>query len=68
MDPVTHTRSLAFISVLRTVDVTAKYALAAGGIFSLLLLTKLIPRIPKLFKGVSLWVSKPVVLPTKRTD
>jgi hypothetical protein len=44
-------------------DVTAKYALAVGGIFSLLLLTQLIPRIPKLFKGVSIWVSKHVVFP-----
>jgi hypothetical protein len=62
-DPVIHTRSLAFISVLRTMDVTAKYALAAGGIFSLLLLTQLIPRIPKFFKGVSIWVSKHVIFP-----
>jgi hypothetical protein len=61
--PVIHTRSLAFISVLRTMDVTAKYALAAGGIFSLLLLTQLIPHIPKLFKGVSIWVSKHVIFP-----
>jgi hypothetical protein len=61
MDPVTHTRSFVFIPVLRTMDLTAKYALAAGGIFSLLLLTQLIPRIPKLFKRVSIWVSKHVI-------
>jgi hypothetical protein len=59
MDP----RSLAFIAVLRTMDVTARYALAAGGIFSLLLLTQLLPRIPELFKGVSIWVSKHVIFP-----
>lgn len=63
MDTGMHTRSLTFISILRTMDVTAKYALAAGGIFSLLLLMQLIPRLPKLFKGVSTWVLKHLVFP-----
>jgi hypothetical protein len=39
MNLATHTCSLAFISVLRAMDVTAKYGLAVGGILSLLLLT-----------------------------
>ena len=63
MDPVIHASSFAFISVLRTMDLTAKYSLAAGGIFSLLLLAQLIPRIARLFGGVSIFVSKHVIFP-----
>jgi hypothetical protein len=44
-------------------DPTAKYSLAAGGVFVLLFLIQLIPRLAKLFKGVTIWISKHIVYP-----
>lgn len=56
-------QSFAAVSFLWTMDPTAKYSLAAGGIFSLLFLTHLIPHVAKLFKGVAIWISKHVIYP-----
>jgi hypothetical protein len=63
MDPVIDTHSFAFISVLRTMDLPAKYSLTAGGIFSLLLLAQLIPRTAMPFKGISLSIPEHVIYP-----
>jgi hypothetical protein len=63
MDSADPSRSFAAVSFFRTMDPTAKYSLAAGGVFSLLFLIQMIPHLAKLFKGVAIWISKHVVYP-----
>jgi hypothetical protein len=44
-------------------DITEKYAIAAGGIFFLLLIVQLLPRLAGLVEGAYLWISKHFIYP-----